>query len=304
MNTDLFSSIKDGDVELNNYDNDDNEIVGFDFVPLEVAEIDTQKRKRVNIPKIKETKDLLKVIPYPTNKNKIKQRPMMKEKIIPKHPSRVIFNGKSGSGKSNLLIFLCSQPHLYGRTNPKDEESGYFDIVFLFSPTADGADDLVKYLNLPESRIIKDFDIKALENIIKIQEEIIKTKSLEKSPKILIIFDDCQSDQKFLNKKSVMRCWIQGRHLNMSIFACGQSWTKFPRYARLQCSNIFFFPSSQSEVDLLVNEYTPANTKKKDFEKLVKHATKEQYNFLHINCDAPIDKRFRKNLDSVIKIKS
>jgi len=300
-----FTDLFDTDVSKidNNAENIDDIQVGFEFEPLvDARELERKNRKKTKIPEA-DKKNLLKVIAYPTKKSKIKQRPLMKINIIPKHPSRVIFNGKSGSGKSNLLTFLCSQPHMYGRTNPKKDDSMYFDIIFLFSPTADGQDDLPKYLNLPDKRIFTDFNIEALDNILAIQDEIIKENGIENSPKMLIIFDDIQSDVKFMNSKSFTRCFIQGRHLNASIFVCGQSWTKLPRVCRLQASNIFFFPSSQSEVEILSNEYTPANTSKKDFQKLIKHATNEQYNFLHINCDAPLKERFRKNLDKIINVK-
>ncbi len=299
-----FEDLFDGKKNIN--DDDDNEDIklGIEFEPLvDVKEEEKKLRNRkTKIPNADKT-NILKVIPYPTSKSKIKQRPLMKELIIPKHPSRVIFNGKSGSGKSNLLTFLCSQPHMYGKTNPKKDNSMYFDIVFLFSPTADGQDDLPKYLNLKEKRIFTDFNVQALDNILAIQDEIIKEYGIEKSPKMLIIFDDIQSDVKFMNSKSFTRCFIQGRHLNATIFVCGQSWTKLPRVCRLQATNVFFFPSSQSEVDILSNEYTPPNTSKKDFQELIKLATSKQYNFLHINCDAPIENRFRRNLDTILKIK-
>jgi len=299
-----FEDLFDGKKDIYNEENEKDIKLGIEFEPLvDVKEEEKKIRNsKTKIPQA-DKNNLLKVIAYPTKKNKIKQRPLMEKNIIPKHPSRVIFNGKSGSGKSNLLTFLCSQPHMYGKTNPKKDNSMYFDIVFLFSPTADGQDDLPRYLNLKEKRIFTDFNIDALDNILAIQDEIIKEHGIERSPKLLIIFDDIQSDVKFMNSKSFTRCFIQGRHLNASIFVCGQSWTKLPRVCRLQASNIFFFPSSQSEVEILSNEYTPANTSKKDFQKIIKHATNEQYNFLHINCDAPVRQRFRKNLDKILFIK-
>jgi hypothetical protein len=279
----------DFDVLFDNKDNiykDDEDVkIGIEFTNiLDVMEQENDKKK-VDIPKL-EKNNLLKIVAYPTAKNKIKQRPLMKSDIIPKHPSRCIFNGKSGSGKSNLMIQLLTQPHFYGRTKKDDKKSQYFDLIFLFSPTADGQDDLVRFLKLPEKRIITDFNVDALDNVFDIQDAIIKNNGIEKSPKILIIFDDVQSDPKFMRTKS------------MSVFICCQSWTKLDRMCRLQASNIFFFPSSQSECNIVAEEYCPAGRTKKEFQGLLKHATAEPYSFLNIDVNQKDpNKKFRKNLD-------
>jgi hypothetical protein len=290
----------DFDVLFDNKDNiykDDEDVkIGIEFTNiLDVMEQENDKKK-VDIPKL-EKNNLLKIVAYPTAKNKIKQRPLMKSDIIPKHPSRCIFNGKSGSGKSNLMIQLLTQPHFYGRTKKDDKKSQYFDLIFLFSPTADGQDDLVRFLKLPEKRIITDFNVDALDNVFDIQDAIIKNNGIEKSPKILIIFDDVQSDPKFMRTKSFKRAFIQGRHCNMSVFICCQSWTKLDRMCRLQASNIFFFPSSQSECNIVAEEYCPARRTKKEFQGLLKHATAEPYSFLNIDVNQKDPKkRFKKIL--------
>jgi hypothetical protein len=290
------------DNKENLYKDDEDIKVGFEFTNILDVMANENDKKKVNIPKA-EKNNLLKIVAYPTAKNKIKQRPLMKNDIIPKHPARVIFNGKSGSGKSNLMIQLLTQPHFYGRTKSDDKKSQYFDLIFLFSPTADGQDDLVRFLKLPEKRIITDFNVSALDNIFDIQDNIIKSNGIEKSPKILIIFDDVQSDPKFMRTKSFKRAFIQGRHCNMSVFICCQSWTKLDRMCRLQASNIFFFPSSQSECSIVCEEYCPPNTTKKDFMGLLKHATSEPYSFLNIDVNQKDPKKkFRKNLDTYLTL--
>ena len=70
----------------------------------------------------------------------------------------------------------------------------------------------------------------------------------------------------------------------------------------LQASNIMIFPSSESEIDLLVDEYNPPHTTQKEFYNLVKHATKERFNFLHIATRVPPELRFRKNLSVILTI--
>ena len=304
---DLFDqslkSMKDG---LNE---EDVENVGFDLQNYnEYMHEQNEKEGKKKCKKPKECDmdgNMLKIVKFETNKSKIKVRKLQEDNVIPRHPFRLLMVGRSGSGKSNCLINLMTRPHFYGRTNEEDKKTGYFDEIFLFSPTSDGGDDLIDQLDLPDTRIISnqsDFP-EALQNIFKIQKDIIKKKKLDKSPKICIIFDDCQSAEKFLKSENFVKLFIAGRHYNISTICCGQSWTKFARVTRLNASNIMLYPSSNSEIQLLADEYTPAHTTKRDFKKLVAYATGDQYNFLHINNQVsdPND-RYRKNLDSIIDI--
>jgi hypothetical protein len=193
----------------------------------------------------------------------------------------------------------------YGRTDQSDEKTGYFDLVFLFSPTAGIGDDLVTHLDIPSQRIYTDPStyLARLNHIFETQDGLIKSTGIAKSPKILCIFDDIQSASKFMNSDSFTKLFIAGRHSNISIIVAIQSWTRLPRVLRLQASNIMLFPSSNSEVELLSDEYTPPGFSKREFMSLVMHATREPYNFLHINNQAPNNK-YRKNLDTVLSLRN
>lgn len=254
------------------------------------------KRKIPKRPKECKTAGLC-IVPFKTNKQKIKQRPLMKQGVIPKHPASVIFNGRSGSGKSNLIINLLTRPEFYG-----PPEDSYFDIIYLFSPTAE-SDDLPEYLGLPEKRIFLNFDLPALNDIIKTQENLIKKKGILKSPKILLLLDDIQSDSKFLRSKEIKRCFIQNRHLNISTWLAGQSFKLTPRCCRLQAMNVIYFPGSGSEIECLCEEFTPPRMSKKEFQKIINYATKDRYNFLHIAMNEAPKTRFRKNLDEILELK-
>ena len=270
---------------------------------LEEKENKTKKKKEK--PKeLKLKENFLKIIPFKSNKSKIPQRPLMKKNIIPAHPFRLLLVGRSGSGKSMNLINLMSRPHFYGRTDPDDKKTGYFDEIFLFSPTAEGGDDLADFLELNNKRIITDENqfLPVLEHILKTQKQLINKKSIVKSPKICLIFDDCQSAERFLKSQNFIKIFIAGRHYNISVICCGQSWTKFSRVTRLNSSNIMLYPSSNSEIDLLCEEYCPPNCSKKQFKALIQHATANPYEFLHINNQVKISEKYRKNLDVILSI--
>jgi len=249
-------------------------------------------KKKVKIPD-EILKSGLEIKALPTEKSKIKQKPLMEKNIIPRHPSRVIFNGKSGSGKTNLLINLMIKPDMY---------KSYFDEVYLISPTANKGDDLPKFLELDEKHIFTDLDPEIVERILSDQMQKVEEKGIAKSPKVCVILDDIQSSPSFMRSNPFTQLFIAGRHYNLSVFVCCQQWNRLPRVCRLQASNIFFFPSSLSEVEVLCNEFCPPNMSKSQFKQMIKYATNEAYQFLHINMFTHFKERYRKNLNELLEL--
>ena len=297
----MFNSF---DFEKKSDDNDNNETEAPKLEFLDYAEYrklmkmdDDKKKDKKDIPKYKNP---LEIIKFPTNKHGIKERQVMIDNIIPRLGTSTIINGKSGSGKTNLLLNLCLKPEFWGKERPTDK-TGYFDLTFFFSPTAE-SDDMPEYLGIDKKRIVVDDFENKLEHIFKTQDNIIKSKGIEKSPKILLIYDDMQANAKFMRSKIFLRSFIANRHSNITTIFLSQSFTRTPRACRLQASNIMIFPASESEINLLVDEFCPAHTTSAQFYELVKEATKDQFNFLHINCKAPMNDRFRKNLDTYLNV--
>lgn len=249
----------------------------------------------------------LDIVPFKTKKDKVRkdQRPLMKNGTIPTHPSSVIFNGRSGSGKSNLIVNLLTRPEFYGRDKRGDH---YFDEIHMFSPTAGEMDDLPAHLQkhtpLKEKNIHNSFDEAMLLGILDKQSALIKAKGdISKAPKVLVLLDDIQADKKFLRSETIIRIFIANRHYNTSVWLAGQSFNLTPRPCRLQANNLFIFPMSGSELEVLRKEFTPAGMKSKDFVELIRYATSELYQFLHINMREPPKTRFRKNLKHVLELK-
>lgn len=297
----MFNSF---DFEKNSGDNDNNENETPKLEFLDYAEyrklmhMDDDKKKDIkNVPKYNNP---LEIIKFPTNKHGIKERQVMIDNIIPRLGTSTIINGKSGSGKTNLLLNLCLKKEFWGKERPTDK-TGYFDLTFFFSPTAE-SDDMPEYLGIDKKRIVVDDFENKLEHVFTVQDKIIKSKGIEKSPKILLIYDDMQANAKFMRSKIFLRSFIANRHSNITTIFLSQSFTRTPRACRLQASNIMIFPASESEINLLVDEFCPAHTTSAQFYELVKEATKDQFNFLHINCKAPMQDRFRKNLDTYLNI--
>lgn len=241
--------------------------------------------------------DLLKIEPLDTNKSKIKTTKNMDDGVIPRHPVSCMFVGKSGSGKTVLLLNLLTKKQFF-----KD----FFDIMFLFSETAGfGGDDLYKHLDIPDDHIFKPNKqgVEQLNHIVKTQKKLIKDKSIEKSPKILIIFDDIAHSTKFLKSDAYLLLHIANRHLNISCFSLVQSYVRIPRSCRCNIGCIFFFHGcTESEKEKLSEEHCPANFKWKEFLQVINHATDEKHSFMFVNKSVNMKQRYRKRLDTILEL--
>ena len=236
-----------------------------------------------------------------TSKDKIQQPELAKHDnmYIPPLGSSMVISGKSGSGKSTLLSNLLTDGRFYGKT--KDKPNGWFDKIFLFSPTANG-DDIQKSLGIPKKFVFTELDEapRLLEIVLDTQQKKIdKADGADKVEQYAVIFDDVIGDTKFMNSKAFTRCFYQVRHVNCTTFICTQHFKRVPKICRLQANFIFFFQGSQSEVETITEEFAPPKMNKKRFMKFVEDVTDEPFAFLTINMKVPTNIRFRKHLDSI-----
>ena len=253
---------------------------------------------------ISSVKGGLDVAPIDTSKDSIEQPPMAKDKnmYIPPLGSSVVISGKSGSGKSTLLANLLKDKRFYGPS--KERPNGWFDKIFLFSPTANG-DDIQKSLGIPAKYVFTDLEEapELLDIILNSQQEKIDSAAgADKVPQFCIIFDDVIGDTKFMNEKAFTRCFYQVRHVNCTTFICTQHFKKVPKICRLQANFVYFFQGSSAEVEIVVEEYAPPMYTKNEFRRLVNDACKEKFSFLTINMKVGWDKRFRRRLGEFIKL--
>ena len=237
-----------------------------------------------------------------TSKDKIEQPPLAEHEdmFIPPLGSSVVISGKSGSGKSTLLANLVKDSRFYGPS--PERPKGWFDKIFLFSPTANG-DDIQKSLGIDKKHVFTDLDEapELLEVILNSQQtKLDKAEGADKVEQFLIIFDDVIGDTTFMNERAFTRCFYQVRHVNCTTFICTQHFKRVPKVCRLQANFVFFFQGSASEVEIVTEEFAPPEYTKREFAKLVNDASCKKYSFLTINMKVGWDKRFRRNLDEFI----
>jgi hypothetical protein len=231
-----------------------------------------------------------------TAKSKIPQRPAAKEGIMPPFPFSMVISGPSGGGKSNLLMNIMGRDELYGR---------YFHYIIVFSPTAGSTDDTYKALKLPEENFVREMEPEMLTNLIAKRKELIEEKGIEwvaKHARMCLIMDDVIANRSFLQSEDALKMFALLRHYLCSIIILVQSYTKVPRALRMNANATIVFPAQRVEVEVLLDEITPPELSKREFEEVIKYATAQQYHFLYINRRAKPGQQIRHNLDDIIDL--
>jgi hypothetical protein len=246
----------------------------------------------------------LSVASIETSKDRIEQPPLAEHDnmYIPPIGSSVVISGKSGSGKSTLLANLLTDGRFYGPSEQRP--NGWFDKIFLFSPTANG-DDIQRSLNIPKKYVFTDLtDAPALLDTIldSQQKKLDDGEGADKVEQYCIIFDDVIGDTRFMNEKAFTRCFYQVRHVNCTTFICTQHFKKVPKICRLQANFVFFFQGSAAEVEMVTEEFAPPMYSRNEFRSLVSDASNKRFSFLTINMKVGWDKRFRRNLDEFVQL--
>lgn len=237
----------------------------------------------------------LKIDKIETAKNNIPQRAHMKDNTILAFPFSLLFSGRSGSGKTNLLINMLTKDSFYGN---------YFHYILVFSPNAK-IDDLYKSLKIPDENLRTRFSPEDLEHILKVRKTQIEKEGIDavaKGSRLLIIIDDGIADQQFFKSKESIEIFIMLRHYLCSIMILTQKYNKIPPVQRDNANGIIIFPSNRHEVELIKDELCPTFLDKKQFAKIVDYATDEKYSFLFINNKADNKNRYRKNFDEIIDL--
>ena len=187
--------------------------------------------------------------------------------FMPNDTFRMLLSGGSGTGKTNTLIHMLTQPLLY------------YDKIYLYAKSLEQE----KYQNLI-NEMNEASSEEAGYNVMEVSNDaIIPINHLgyEDNQK-LIIFDDYVCEK---NQRQIVDYFIQGRHKNCSVIYLSQSFYKTPRDIRLNCSHycIYDFPSSR-ERNMISSELGV------DKEKL-KKATKKPFSFLYVDKPRKIVKR-------------
>lgn len=186
---------------------------------------------------------------------------------LPQHPFRMIINGSSGSGKTNLLLNL-----LFNK-----DFSLNFHKIYLYAK--DLTEDKYEWLSkkMEKAQQVNNGDV--FEKGTKI-DEVVKCDSLDKDKMNLIIFDDFVTEK---DQKKIEDLFIRGRKKNASIVYLSQVYHAVPTMIRKNLNYVVFFkPTTKREINTLSVDYA-TDMDIKDFTKMVVEATEKPYSFLVID---------------------
>ena len=220
------------------------------------------------------------------NENKTKHN--KKWPYIPDHPYRILIIGGSGSRKTNTLLNLIeNQPdvdkiYLYA----KDPYDAKYQYLIKIREKAGS-----KGFNYPDTFIEYSDD---MQDVYK----NIDGYNIDKERKILIVFDDMIVDM--FNKKKlnsiVLKLFIRGRQLNISLFFITQSYFKVPKNVRLNTTHflIIKIPNKRELQKITLNHSSDISAK--DFINIDKKYTADSYSLLVNDATLASPLRFRKNV--------
>jgi len=221
---------------------------------------------------------------------------LMKEDIIPRHPFSSIFVGKSGSGKSNALIYMIN--NFYRK---------YFERIIVIGATVK-TDDMYSHFDedIDEGDLISDNLVSECKRLLDERQAECEENGPTNCPRWLVILEDCTSERKLQHSQSFTKLFVQLRHMNASVICCAHKLRAIPRVCRLNSTALCVFPLDRGDTKILIDEYCARILDKKSFGEMLKYVwtrTEEfQRPFLYYNrtLDEPI--AYRKGFSEVMEI--
>tara|TARA_R110000782_G_scaffold53784_5_gene114205 strand:+ start:261 stop:1067 length:807 start_codon:yes stop_codon:yes gene_type:complete len=227
------------------------------------------------------------------NKEGIEQPNCCTIELLPKLPTGILVIGRSGSGKTNAVVTLLTKECLL-----KDA----FDFTYIYTGGVKPDEKMIKQLGIPKENIKDDFKIEEIEELMTKLQKTVDKQGMDKTPSVLLIFDDILGRSDFLKSKTFTKLVTTNRHSRITYIVLSQYFKKLPPVARTNASYYMIFPSSSAEIDKIADELAPPSMDKKEFIQIAKYATKEKYSFLSINTKADGDKQLRKNFNNVLNL--
>lgn len=192
----------------------------------------------------------------------IKNNNVVKHSVLFPNTIRAIIVGRSGCGKTNLLLnLICHKNGLK------------FQNVYIYSPTLfqNAYQHLDNVLaNVPQ---IGYFKYHTNDNTI--------PHPTEAKPNSLFIFDDVACDKQ----KMMMQYFSMGRHKNIDVFYLMQTYSKIPKQLiRDNCNFIILFEMDDMNLKHAFDDYVNYDMKFDSFQKLCQKCWNAQkHGFLTIN---------------------
>jgi hypothetical protein len=218
------------------------------------------------------------------------------KKPLLSHPHSMLIVAPKGAGKSTFIINCLIKKSFY---------RGYFDKIYIWSPTMALDDKFSEAINLPEEQMFEEYDEEELRDILEKQADDIKEKGKKKSDKILMIFDDMAQSNAFnQSKKNAMtKLFFNLRHYNASLWVTSQRYSgAMPLNFRTNLSGMIMFNiPNQKELEKIIDE-NAGTVSKRQFKTIYDYCMDVPFNFMYLNFQVHQAKMFHKNFN-MLKLK-
>lgn len=205
-------------------------------------------------------------------------------------PFRLLFFGKTGSGKSNTAIGMLL-----------DENKGYSKVfkgerIFIFAPNPE-ADTKISVLrdhkDIPDGNVFNEFEM--LEEIYEMLVDDFKDRIRDEEPihPSLLIVDDFGGTGK-LSKRfgSLAKVFMNSRKFQISIMVLGQTYTSISKNIRTQANGLFIWNTTNKELETIEKENNFLDSKKEFFQMFRNTVQRDPHKFLIINYTNPADELY------------
>lgn len=222
-----------------------------------------------------------------------------KNALSPQWSFRSVICGRSGSGKTNLLLNLIYDFLEYDTITivAKHLEQ---DVYEKLREVIEKAELKMSKEMKKKNKFLSDDKSGHSVKIGFFTDDVKETPALsefDKEKQNLLIMDDVMTDK---HQDLITEYWIKGRHKNISCFYLTQSYTKTPINIRRNSDYFFIFHLTGRDVNLIYADHVHGMTKEK-FKEIFKVATYEPYSFMMIDLKTK-DPRlmYRKKCDGII----
>jgi len=229
---------------------------------------------------------------------------------------RGLFVGKSGCGKTTLLLNLLLRPNwlnysklsVFGKSLFQPQyrilKKGFKEqlpkrvIMNLFENQNEIQEQISLSVLIEE--LAKDQRSRSKQHIecsfYESADDVPDPKELSPEQKKLMIFDDHLLLQKS-NKCEAY--YVRRRHSNCDCLYLSQNYFKLPRQTIRENANFFcLFPQDQKNIDHIFNDDVSQDMTKEQFKKLCKHAWSKPHNLVVIDLTSPKNcGRYRSGFD-------
>jgi len=227
---------------------------------------------------------------------------VVKKSVIPSLPFRTLIVGRSGSGKSNILSCMVALDSWYN--NDFDGDNIY---IWTGSSGDKKMANLIEFKEIPEQNIFgswRDTEVSEVyDEMVADWKEAVENK--KRPHNTLFIIDDLFFNNQFRSEGAknsmINKIFQNSRKYNGNIIICAQKYSSISTPVRENANCLISFGATNKQIDLIKSDFDYLEQKGL-FEKLFKRATEGKHDFIFINIDEPVSKRYlNSNFESLLK---